>query len=163
MGQTGPGATAGTALCSWRGSACTTTRLTVGRCALGHGHRPWGHSRERRAFETRGTGGQCSESYRGQPWKGCLWSLEGHTANTDGLGPDLPFWFLLFYFFPYLPFLVFIFKLINYFIKFLGFFWPCIVACGISAPGPGIEPGPWAERLQSPNHCTARELSLSGV
>ena len=23
------------------------------------------------------------------------------------------------------------------------FFWPCCVACGISVPQPGIEPGPW--------------------
>ena len=32
------------------------------------------------------------------------------------------------------------------------------MACGILVPGPGIEPGPSAVRVQSPNHWTAREV-----
>ena len=32
------------------------------------------------------------------------------------------------------------------------------MACGISVPRPGIEPGPPAVEAQSPNHWTAREF-----
>ena len=31
-------------------------------------------------------------------------------------------------------------------------------ACGILVPQPGIEPGPWAVKVWSPNHWTAREF-----
>ena len=39
------------------------------------------------------------------------------------------------------------------------FFLPCCMTCGILVPWPGIEPGPSAVRVQSPNHWTAREFS----
>ena len=39
------------------------------------------------------------------------------------------------------------------------YFWP-LLACGISAPRPGIEPGPSAVKAPSPNHWTARECLL---
>ena len=35
---------------------------------------------------------------------------------------------------------------------FIYFFWPCLVACGILVPRPGIEPRPSAVKAQSPNH-----------
>ena len=34
----------------------------------------------------------------------------------------------------------------------------CHMACGILVPRPGIEPGPSAVRVWSPNHWTAREV-----
>ena len=37
--------------------------------------------------------------------------------------------------------------------------WLCRAACGIFVPRPGIEPGPSAVRVQSPNHWTAREFA----
>ena len=36
-------------------------------------------------------------------------------------------------------------------------FWPRHMACGIIIPQPGIEPGPLAVKVWSPNHWTARE------
>ena len=41
---------------------------------------------------------------------------------------------------------------------FLFIFWPCHASCGILVPQPGIEPGPSAMKVQSPNRWTAREL-----
>ena len=45
-----------------------------------------------------------------------------------------------------------------YFNDFFFFFWPRHVACGILVPQPGIEPGPSALKVQSPNHWTTREF-----
>ena len=42
------------------------------------------------------------------------------------------------------------------------FFLPSCVTCGILVPWPGIEPGPSAVRVQSPNHWTAREFCRWG-
>ena len=42
------------------------------------------------------------------------------------------------------------------------FILPCCVTCGILVPWPGIEPGPSAVRIESPNHWTAREFSRWG-
>ena len=42
-------------------------------------------------------------------------------------------------------------------ISFFLFFWLCRLACGILAPGPGIEPAPLAVKPQSPNHWAAKE------
>ena len=39
-----------------------------------------------------------------------------------------------------------------------GFFWPCHMAFGITAPRPGIEPEPPTLEVQSPNHWTTREF-----
>ena len=36
-----------------------------------------------------------------------------------------------------------------------------LAACGILAPRPGIEPGPWAVKAWSPNHWTTREFPRS--
>ena len=41
------------------------------------------------------------------------------------------------------------------------FFWPGHGACGILAPGLGIEPGPLTVKALSPDHWTARELHFS--
>ena len=38
------------------------------------------------------------------------------------------------------------------------FSWLCPAACGILVPRPGVEPGPSAARMGSPNHWTAREV-----
>ena len=38
------------------------------------------------------------------------------------------------------------------------FFWPLRAACGILVPQPGIEPGPLAVKVRSPNHWTTREF-----
>ena len=38
------------------------------------------------------------------------------------------------------------------------FSWLCPAACGILVPRPGVEPGPYAARMGSPNHWTAREV-----
>ena len=44
---------------------------------------------------------------------------------------------------------------------FLAFFWfVFLMACKILIPQPGIEPGPQAVRLPSPNHLTAREFLI---
>ena len=43
------------------------------------------------------------------------------------------------------------------------FFWPCRMACGILVPRPGIEPGPLAVRVWSPNHWTARGFSMMTI
>ena len=40
------------------------------------------------------------------------------------------------------------------------FFFGHAMACGNLVPRPGIEPGPLAVRVQSPNHWTAREFPL---
>ena len=40
----------------------------------------------------------------------------------------------------------------------LHFFWPCLSACGILVPRPGIEPTPSAVKAPSPNHWTARDI-----
>ena len=40
----------------------------------------------------------------------------------------------------------------------ISLFWPWWSTCGILVPWPGIEPGPSAERAQSPNHWTTREV-----
>ena len=37
-------------------------------------------------------------------------------------------------------------------------FRSCRMACGILVPQPGLEPGPSAVTIWSPNHWTAREL-----
>ena len=39
-------------------------------------------------------------------------------------------------------------------------FWLCSAACRILVPQPGIEPGPPAVQVQSPNHWTARESQI---
>ena len=44
----------------------------------------------------------------------------------------------------------------NHFFFF--FFWPRHVACGTLVPWPGIEPGPLAVKVQSPDHWTTREV-----
>ena len=41
---------------------------------------------------------------------------------------------------------------------FFFFFWPHHVACGMLVTQPGIEPGPLAVKVWSPNHWTAREF-----
>ena len=41
------------------------------------------------------------------------------------------------------------------------FFWLYCTAYGILVPQPGIKPGPPAVEVPSPNHWTARELSMS--
>ena len=46
------------------------------------------------------------------------------------------------------------------FVLFFRCFWPCLVACGILVPRPGIEPGPSAVKALSPNHRTTREFHL---
>ena len=46
-------------------------------------------------------------------------------------------------------------------IHFEFIFWPCRVACGILVPRAGMEPGPSAVKVQSPNYCTTREFLLS--
>ena len=40
-------------------------------------------------------------------------------------------------------------------------FWPCLTACGILVPWPGIEPRPLAVKSLSPNHWNAREFPHS--
>ena len=42
----------------------------------------------------------------------------------------------------------------------LFFFWPYCTACRILVPQPGIEPGPSAVKVWSPNHWTARNSFL---
>ena len=43
------------------------------------------------------------------------------------------------------------------------FFWPCHTACGLLAPGSGIELRPSAVRAQSPNHWTTRKFPPSNI
>lgn len=43
---------------------------------------------------------------------------------------------------------------------FCGFFWPCCVACKISVPQTGIEPGPQAVKVWNPNPYSTRELPV---
>ena len=45
-----------------------------------------------------------------------------------------------------------------FFFIFIFSFWPCLMACGILVPRPGIEPGPLAVKVWSPNHWTTREF-----
>ena len=40
------------------------------------------------------------------------------------------------------------------------FFWLCHAACGILVPPPGIEPGPLAVTMWSPNHWITREFPI---
>ena len=54
--------------------------------------------------------------------------------------------------------LVFFLSVFYFLIFFL--FWPCHVACGILVPWPGIEPGPPAVEVWSPNHWTTREFPI---
>ena len=42
----------------------------------------------------------------------------------------------------------------------LFFFWPRHTACGILVARPGIEPGPWSVKGQSPTHWTTREFPV---
>ena len=42
----------------------------------------------------------------------------------------------------------------------LFFFWPYCEACGILVPWPGIEPGPPAMKVLTPNHWTTREVRV---
>ena len=51
-----------------------------------------------------------------------------------------------------------IFLCIFVLMYFFFFFWPHCTACGILIPWPGIQPGPMAVKVQSPNHWTAREF-----
>ena len=48
-------------------------------------------------------------------------------------------------------------------IFYLFTFWPCLKACGILVPQPGIEPGPLAMKEQSPNHWTAWEFPVLAI
>ena len=45
-----------------------------------------------------------------------------------------------------------------FFFFFFPFFWPCLEACEILVPQPGIEPRPSAVKALSPNPWTAREF-----
>ena len=51
--------------------------------------------------------------------------------------------------------------LYQYIYIYFFIFWPCRVACGILVPRAGMEPGPSAVKVQSPNYCTTREFLLS--
>ena len=44
------------------------------------------------------------------------------------------------------------------FLSFFFFFWPYCVVCGILVPWPGIEPGPLAMKVLTPNHWITREV-----
>ena len=44
--------------------------------------------------------------------------------------------------------------------SFLNFFWPSCLVCGILVPQPGIEPGPSAVKVQSPNNWSASEFLI---
>ena len=46
---------------------------------------------------------------------------------------------------------------------FIYLFWLCLTACEILIPRPGIEPGPSAVKVQSPNHWTAREYPATAL
>ena len=46
---------------------------------------------------------------------------------------------------------------------FFFFFGPRHVPCGILVPQPGIEPGPSAVKVQSPNHWAAREVLSNAI
>ena len=38
------------------------------------------------------------------------------------------------------------------------YFWPCLMACGILVPQPGIKARPTTVKAPSPNHWTSREF-----
>ena len=70
----------------------------------------------------------------------------------------------IYYFFKL--FIYYYFKLLLLFFiltfVFLIYFWPCLTACGILVPWPGIEPRPSALKAPIPNHCNPREFPGRG-
>lgn len=52
--------------------------------------------------------------------------------------------------------------LLIYLLPFLfySFIWPCGIACGLSVPHPGIEPGPLAVEAWGPKHWSTKEFPI---
>ena len=65
--------------------------------------------------------------------------------------------------FPVIPcFFCYLFVCLFCFVLFFSF-WLCGAACGILVLRPGLEPGPSAVKVQSPNRWTAKEFLFNSL
>ena len=85
------------------------------------------------------------------------------TASWSNDRADLVLFPFLRYQCAVLPIVQYLKTIVLYTLPFFFFFpiWLHRTACGILVPRPGIEPGPSAVRVQSPNHWTAREFPFA--